>query len=331
MPIMSQDYNINMKQYNGSDYDNILPLAYNSLRAEHAVDSGQLQGKSYQQVYDIIYNASNNYATERDLLLSVGHYTGNGTYGEENPVIITFPFEPVVFFFPSGTENQIYPVDGRILWEELSTSWKRINNLNGPTASELYPYVKCSSDRKSIYMYDAEDAINQFNSSNLTYYFFAIGGYTVGAKLGGEWIFTTSTTWTVPYTGKYYLELYGAGGAGAGSYNSNYTGGSSGNKWDEISLTAGDSISITVGHYNSFSRAGSTTFGSYTVAGRGNATTSSIGKGSGNMGKDGIHYTNSTGSVNKITENILQRYGTGGKYGNTYSGTSGAAFIKYLA
>lgn len=38
------DYNVNMKKFNGTDYDNLLPLAYNALNSQ------QLVGKTFDEI-----------------------------------------------------------------------------------------------------------------------------------------------------------------------------------------------------------------------------------------------------------------------------------------
>ena len=56
------DYNVNMKQWNGTSFDNVLPLAYNS---------NKLDGKTYTE----IYNTIKQYVDARKFV--VGVYTGN--------------------------------------------------------------------------------------------------------------------------------------------------------------------------------------------------------------------------------------------------------------
>lgn len=82
-----------MKKFNGTDYDGLLPLAYNAL------NSNLLNGKSYE---DIISN---------DLFLYTGQYRGNGLYRESNPNSITFPFVPILIVAPNFSkahENSNY-------------------------------------------------------------------------------------------------------------------------------------------------------------------------------------------------------------------------------
>ena len=73
------DYNVNMKQWNGTSFDNVLPLAYNA---------NQLGGQSLAEVKQ--------WVQDNGLLLYTGSYMGTGTYGASNPTSITFPFEPIL-------------------------------------------------------------------------------------------------------------------------------------------------------------------------------------------------------------------------------------------
>ena len=82
------DYNVNMKQWNGTSFDNVLPLAYNAK---------QLEGQSLAEVKQ--------WVQDNNLLLYTGSYRGTGTYGESHPTSIKFPFEPIIWFTP---ERQYY-------------------------------------------------------------------------------------------------------------------------------------------------------------------------------------------------------------------------------
>lgn len=89
-----------------------------------------------------------------------------------------------------------------------------------------------------------------------------------------EFIITESGNFIVPRTGRYMLELYGGGG---GVSNTDdlmegraVQGGSSCQSYSSISLTAGDSIAVTIGAGGSYRIDGSTrpatgtSFGNYT-------------------------------------------------------------------
>lgn len=154
-----------------------------------------------------------------------------------------------------------------------------------------------------------------------------------------EWTITQSGTWTVPKTGRYMLELYGGGGgAPHGGYK--FSGGSSCQSYDSISLTAGTNvnISIGVGGTNDAASTG-TTFGNYSVGGAGNSKQSHVnntGLGVGNKGtngfENGIAYKQKTLSTGHLASDY--GYGVNAKSGNTVTGNGvgghGAVYLKYL-
>ena len=82
-----------MKKFNGTDYDGLLPLAYNALSSEN---SKLFNGKSYSETME--YIESNN------LFLYTGEYRGNGLYRESNPNSITFPFVPKLIVSPNSSK-----------------------------------------------------------------------------------------------------------------------------------------------------------------------------------------------------------------------------------
>ena len=81
------DYNVNMKQWNGTSFDNVLPLAYNALK---------VGGKTYDEIVGFVnslvgiggYNAR----------IAFGSYTGTGATGATNPNTLQFDFHPVLVF-----------------------------------------------------------------------------------------------------------------------------------------------------------------------------------------------------------------------------------------
>lgn len=85
------DYNVNMKQWNGTSFDNVLPLAYNALA---------LNGKSYTNVYDEITGyVANNYTK-----CEVISHIGNGSYRGTSFV---FSFQPKVVIAVGEPYNAI--------------------------------------------------------------------------------------------------------------------------------------------------------------------------------------------------------------------------------
>jgi len=102
-------------------------------------------------------------------------------------------------------------------------------------------------------------------------------------------LITTSTTWTVPKTGRYQIDIVGGGGdgaagaaGGAGYYSNGGAGGAGGNAGDsirlELSLTQGDTYPLVIGALGGASSG----FG---VTMRGNARRGELG--GGNIGNNG--------------------------------------------
>lgn len=313
------DYNVNMKQWNGTSFDNVLPLAY---------DAKQLEGQSLAEVKQ--------WVQDNGLLLYTGQYIGTGTAGSSSPTSVTFPFEPILFVIPQGYQEYSPMFTNIVNARALNTSFSPGNWL-GEEQNDL---MKISSDRKTFYWYSHNsDPLKQRNYSGLTYYFAAIGGYDMGGVT--EWIITSSGTWTVPRTGRYMIELYGGGG---GAWNNPYNdffvyqGGSSCQTYDSVMLTQGNTINVSIGVGGGYSNYPSsapnpldstgTTFGSYSVAGGGRATGSSGGAAAGNKGTVG----GNNGATNPSSGKFGNVYGYGG-FGTTNTGSnggSGAVYLKYL-
>ena len=327
------DYNVNMKQWNGTSFDNVLPLAYNAK---------QLGGTTLAEL--------KTWVQDNNLLLYTGQYTGTGTYGASNPVSIQFPFEPKLFIFPISAHDN-YPASSPLDTSFLTTSYKQVGRVLYARSSAAYGTTLMArfsdSSRKKLQIYSTGNADNQSNHSGEIYYYAAIGGFDMGGMT--EWVIDSSGSWTVPRTGRYMLELYGGGG---GVSNADgimegraVQGGSSCQRYDSISLTAGDSIPITIGvrgtyKFDSTARdATGTSFGTYSVdgGGTGDGGTATGGSGSGNLGTSGrvINYS-ATNRFNNNNGTFGSLYGVGGWGGRSSfssggkSGTNGAVYLKYL-
>ena len=326
------DYNVNMKQWNGTSFDNVLPLAYNAK---------QLGGQSLAEVKQ--------WVQDNGLLLYTGQYTGTGTYGKNNPTSVTFPFEVIALVTPqcflSALQSQFSTNVPLILANNLTNDYQIIYYYTDSGTHQLK--MKISTDKKTISWYSLSDERQQMNISGYRYNFAAIGGHDIGGAT--EWVITSSGSWIVPRTGRYYLELYGGGG---GVSNTNeisrgkaVQGGSSCQSYSSISLTAGDSIAVTIGVGGSY-RADSltypatgTSFGTYSVdgGGTGDGRTPTGGSGSGNLGTAGsvISYS-TTNKYNNNNGTFGSLYGVGGWGGlssssnSGKSGTAGAVYLKYL-
>ena len=155
------DYNVNMKQWNGTSFDNVLPLAYNAK---------QLGGQSLAEVKQ--------WVQDNGLLMYTGHYTGTGTYGQDNPTTLTFPFEPILLIGPnthgSLRRNTV------IICNEIDTGpLDRYYNYYWFENSQLAMYR--SYDKKTISWFGAHPD-SQCNNAGVTYYFVAIAGYDMGGN-----------------------------------------------------------------------------------------------------------------------------------------------------
>lgn len=299
------DYNVNMKQWNGTSFDNVLPLAYNAK---------QLGGQSLAEVKQ--------WVQDNGLLLYTGQYTGTGTYGNNNPNSITFPFKPLLIFPPFTNDGSSTTRVGPVQSSYIGTSYKKLYSFN-PNSHNIY--AKLSSNGKMLQWYDTSSVSYQFNSSGTIYYFAAIGGYDMGGKIpvGAVWTITSNESWRVPATGRYMLELYGKGGNGFGTRSLGASGGSSCQHYDSITLTKGDIQQIVIGDYSN----PETKFGSYSVNNGGNASYNTGGLGSGNYGKDGIAGSDVPNTLSNGA--LSQNYGYGGSW-STGSDGPGAVYLKYL-
>lgn len=309
------DYNVNMKQWNGTSFDNVLPLAYNAK---------QLGGQSLAEVKQ--------WVQDNNLLLYTGQYVGTGKFGGSNPTSITFPFEPLIFLTPIDSSRSHSVGLVTFLTQILGTSYTDAYfGVNGKI------HAKKDVDGKTITWYSGDGAYNQLNERGIIYYFAAIGGHDMGGET--EWTITSSGTWTVPRTGRYMLELYGGGGGGIYEYGSNgrstrALGGSSCQHYDSVSLTVGASMSVIIGSGGVATKtdATATSFGNYSVAGAGNAPRKDKGgSAAGNYGTAGVsNFATETGEKNPSTGTLGHIYGYGGD-GSVYTqGGPGAVYLKYL-
>ena len=95
------DYNVQMKQYNGTSFDNILPYASQALTLAGGGDATEIIAQARAGLSQI----------------ATGSYVGTGTYGQNNPTTIICGFKPrIIFIFTPTTcytGSQIYvSIDG---------------------------------------------------------------------------------------------------------------------------------------------------------------------------------------------------------------------------
>lgn len=262
------------------------------------------------------------------LYVQKGQYTGTGTYGSSSPNSLTFDFYP-----------EILLVNNTIAWQSpLYLTGGLLNEYS--TYSALNRAV-FSLDNKTLSWYGNTSEF-QLNGIRQNYTWIALGQIELDPK-NYRIVLTKSGTYTVPFTGNYYLELHGGGGAWE-----NYTptidetmyGGGSGNKWDSITLTKGAQITVSIGKapiiqqtmqgsyaYNSVvQQPTGTTFGNYSVAHGGNATYSNkYGSGVGNIGTS-ASYNNLGYGGGLVGYNL----GFGIGAANSQDGTQGCVYLEYL-
>lgn len=180
--------------------------------------------------------------------------------------------------------------------------------------------------------------------------------------VGTTWTITEDTTWEVPATGSYQIEMHGGGGGGAQSADTLASGGGSGEIYEQ-SLIKGSMIAVTIGvggeagpesayGNNSGKKGGTTTFGTLSLPGGGRGrvveedyySVPYAGNASGSLGEAGSAATevypdgpsSITGGAGNKT-NPAQNYGNGGgayyrfsANKGAYPGTSGAVIVTYL-
>ena len=324
-----------MKKFNGTDYDGLLPLAYNALNSENSILLG---GESLSEV--------KKWVEDGNVTMGTYGYKGSGLYGQDNPNTFVFPFEPIIWFPPTTATDFHYATP--FITSCLTTDFVEYN------LGRSSCYVKMSADRKTITLYSSSGS-SQNNTLNTQYYTGGIGGYDKGATQI-EWFFTSSTTFIVPVTGQYYIELYGNGGAACYfSFGSPYanqpskaawtTGGASCQSYT-VTLTKGEEIPVScqgvVYSHTGLSPKGAS-FGSYSVAAGGTAENSAtdyanftissinIAKGAGNKGANGSSSGVSIiyGSETPPSEQRGHVFGTG-KYSSGYGYGQGCGDSQYM-
>lgn len=281
------DYNVNMKQWNGSSFDNVLPLAYNALA---------LNGKN---VLDI----------QREINAATGLFVGSTD--------VVLGYTPLAVVVSNLTISSSWS-SGKSVAYAVMAPMERPNTSIGGNLRVTPNGFHCS--------------VQSFPQSqqNATFGYVAIG------RLLGFTTITESTAFTVKLTGRYNIYLHGGGGGASKIPTSTSTnweisgGGGSGEKFENITLTAGEQYNVIIGKAGesggSSTNGGTTSFGSYSVAGGGRATDKGTpGTGSGSLGEAGTSaYRVSSG------ETVVAKGGTGGDNVFGYYGV-GASITKSLS
>lgn len=211
---------------------------------------------------------------------------------------IQFPFMPeVVWIFNNNAI--VYNSQNNYVFELLIRNKKYgTGNLYGE-----YNVINWSDNSISYYQTFSSGADTQgrYLNSNTQWSVFCLGTNKISPF---EKIITTSSTYTIPASGKYNLELYGGGGGvDCTAYHQPLTvaGGTCCQRYEELSFTKGQVVDVIIGeggtskvlsNQPSATAGQSTSFGNYSVP-RGGLTIYSdsqqvVGQGNGNKGIHGI-------------------------------------------
>lgn len=307
------DYNVNMKQWNGTSFDNVLPLAYLSK------NSNNLNGKSLDEINKLIKSE-----VKEELKVEVGVTINTSHTREEEIKLSRTP--SAVFIATVQPKQQQYGKDPRLLLTTIGEP-NSVTNLNAAIINDGFLMVGEGS-----------------SSSPVRYCYVAIGegldeNVTVISKSG---------KFVVTKTGHYDIELHGGGGGGfaRGDKRLNpHGGGGSGEIFKNVLLTQGSSYDVVIGeagtngeYYSGdptvpATNGGKTSFGTYSVNGGGAATEYDYGTGSGSLGVTAV--AGGAGGIGGDT--IFNIYGIGGSIiqgsGYNYSdkpATAGVVYLKYL-
>lgn len=102
------NYNVQMKQFNGTSFDNILPHAYLADKATDADHATSADSANTATILDGGGGATEIITTARSGLsqIATGSYVGNGTVGESNAVTIQCGFKPKFLWVYAETKER---------------------------------------------------------------------------------------------------------------------------------------------------------------------------------------------------------------------------------
>lgn len=117
--------------------------------------------------------------------IQTGSYVGTGTYGASNPCSLTFDFEPVLFVLLGATAStgRLFDASGGygftqqanvVLCSQLTTGYVQYMGPSSYTDTAS-SYGKMSSDGLTMFWYSTNSSYSQYNDSNRTYHWLAIG------------------------------------------------------------------------------------------------------------------------------------------------------------
>ena len=103
--------------------------------------------------------------------IAYGTYTGDGTYGEENPTTLTFDFEPKLIIIQNASGSSLYPPH----LIEIRATFLFVHGLSQFLLDELKQVVPLTWNGTTVSWYNGNSAVYQANQTNHTYVYFAVG------------------------------------------------------------------------------------------------------------------------------------------------------------
>lgn len=237
--------------------------------------------------------------------VATGSYIGTGTTDFD----VNIGFKPQIIFIQSDTPT--YRDSGaesfdiqRNLSNRAKNSYHSIFWIRGLSDSMIFKvykefpgkyfpiYQNCIANENGVHVsiYAPDSYISGeldpeyiCNKSGEKYIWAAFG--SVGVAVGDQFIFTDNQTFQIPATGKYNIEIHGAGGNAVLSAGYANTGGGSGQLYQNIEFIKDQQIPVVVGKISSGD--GSSSFGSYSIQKGGDATGDSAGSATGSLASAG--------------------------------------------
>ena len=119
------DYNVQMKQYNGTSFDNILPYASQALTLAGGGGATEIIAQARAGLSQI----------------ATGSYVGTGTYGQSHPTVINCGFKPkMVFIFAANGSlfrNEYVSVNGgSFVYESTGITVPTANGMGGDNGAK---------------------------------------------------------------------------------------------------------------------------------------------------------------------------------------------------
>ena len=158
------DYNVQMKQYNGTSFDNIFPHAYLADTAT------ELAGG---------WSATEIIAQARAGLsqIATGSYVGTGTWGKSHPVVINCGFKPkIVLIYNINAQAESHGTNPAI---HGLTMFGWVQDVVNSSLDGMSLSIKWTQTDTGLSWYsnstDSSGAESQNNTSGKKYYWIALG------------------------------------------------------------------------------------------------------------------------------------------------------------